>query len=118
LQINTDEKHFIACFAPFVKLNCPFNGLNFFSAQRSPIFTVPLIIKPFTMKKESKKQAEVIVLVLNNQPAENKYDLSFEVGSYVVNRCHPLSKQQSVDTLITSEPDHFIYHMPFCYRLN
>jgi hypothetical protein len=70
------------------------------------------------MKKETKKQAEVIVLVLSNQPAENKHELSFEVGSYVVNRCHPISQPQSVDTLITRQPDHFIYHMPFCYRLN
>jgi len=70
------------------------------------------------MKRELKKQAEVIVPLVNNQPAENKYDLSFEVGSYVVNRCHPLSRQKSVDTLITRHPDHFIYHMPFYYRLN
>ena len=75
-------------------------------------------LEPYIMKRAENKHSEVVVLVVHNQKVDRQVNTTFEVGSYVVNRCHPPSSRKLVDTLITNEADHFLYHMPFCYRLN
>ena len=68
--------------------------------------------------KEGIKNTEAVIVLLVASNAASIGSGNVEVSSYIVNSCHKRERQQAVDTFITTYADHFLFHMPFCYRLN